>query len=193
MSLLFGIPSALLLAGLLVTGIIAADGLRDNLKPCDAAVVLGARVYDSGRPSPSLRTRLDRAAELYQKRYFPLVIVSGGDQGNGYHQTRVMSDYLTARGVPQEAQVLDLKGVNTFHTAANTARILEKNRADSVMVITQFFHITRSRYALRRFGVNTIASARGRQLTSRDWYGLIRDTVALGAYLFKDYSLPAKE
>ncbi len=186
--ILLSLTAAALLGWTGAMAVLAADGLRDNLKPCDTAVVLGARVYNSGAPSRSLQTRLDRAAELYREGWFPHILVSGGDQGNGYHQSRVMAEYLRGKGVPPRNITLDLYGTNTYRTAANTALWMEEQEAQSVVVITQFFHIPRTRLPLRRSGVPEVASARGDPLSPRDISGLFRDTAALASYLFRDYS-----
>lgn len=42
------------------------DGLNDELKPVDAAVVLGNKVEVNGRPSERLKSRLDKSVELYK-------------------------------------------------------------------------------------------------------------------------------
>ena len=52
-------------------------GRRDEARPVDAIVVLGAAQYE-GRPSPVLRARLDHALDLYQRGLAPVVIVTGG-------------------------------------------------------------------------------------------------------------------
>ena len=61
------IGAALLVGGMLVIGYttfrIWDQGSRDELRPADAIVVLGAAQYD-GRPSPIFEARLDHAVDL---------------------------------------------------------------------------------------------------------------------------------
>src|SRR5581483_5980066 len=50
--------------------------VRDEARPADAIVVLGAAQYN-GRPSPVLKARLDHAYELFKKGYAPAIITTG--------------------------------------------------------------------------------------------------------------------
>ena len=54
-----------------------AQGERDDRRPADAIVVLGAAQYD-GRPSPLFRARLDHAVELYHAGIAPRLVLTGG-------------------------------------------------------------------------------------------------------------------
>ena len=50
---------------------------RDQARPAQAIVVLGAAQYD-GRPSEVLRARLDHAIDLYRRRLAPVIVVMHG-------------------------------------------------------------------------------------------------------------------
>src|ERR1700693_1488938 len=49
----------------------------EEIHPADAIVVFGAAEY-SGRPSPVLRARLDRALDLFPRGVAPVIITTGG-------------------------------------------------------------------------------------------------------------------
>ena len=53
------------------------QGERDESRPADAIVVLGAAQYD-GRPSPLFKARLDHAVELYHAGIAPRLVLTGG-------------------------------------------------------------------------------------------------------------------
>ena len=53
------------------------QGSRDDSRPADAIVVLGAAQYN-GRPSPLFQARLDHAIQLYDDGIAPILIVTGG-------------------------------------------------------------------------------------------------------------------
>ena len=57
---------------------IALAGLRDQMVPADAIVILGNTVAADGQPSPRLRARLDCALEAYRRKLAPWMIVTGG-------------------------------------------------------------------------------------------------------------------
>jgi uncharacterized SAM-binding protein YcdF (DUF218 family) len=68
----------LLLAYLLVTFVqVWMASRRDDARPADAIVVLGAAQYDC-RPSPVLERRLHHALDLYQSGIAGRIVVTGG-------------------------------------------------------------------------------------------------------------------
>lgn len=174
------------------TGILALAGLRDQVGKADVALVLGSKVELDGTPSPRLRARLDRTVELYRDGYFPAVIVSGGTGIEGFDEAAVMRDYLVAQGIPAERIILDSDGVTTFASARNTLRIARQQQQPfgSVFVVTQYFHIPRSRLALNRFGIKTVYSAHAHHFELRDIYSAPRELVGYVSYLFRRYDDP---
>jgi len=171
---------ALLLVG--VAGIVL-DGLRDDVRISDVGVVLGSKVIPDGTPSDRLRARLDRAAELYRQGMFTRIIVSGGTGVEGFSEARVMADYLAGQqAVPRVAILMDEHGDTTEATARNSAAIMKEHGFRSALVVTQYFHITRSRHALRRAGVEVIHTAHARFFEARDIYSTARELVALPKY-----------
>jgi len=181
---------AILLTTLIVLVIPAAvlvvDGLMDNVEKSDVAIVLGSKVMPDGAPSARLRARLDRAAELYQQGIVKHVIASGGIGQEGYSEARVMADYLTMqKAVAREAIILDETGNDTQATARNSAALMADRGMRSAVIVTQYFHITRSRLALRQAGIEEISSAHARLFEIRDIYSLAREIIALPVYLFR--------
>ena len=167
-------------------GTVAADGLRDDARASDVGIVLGSRVMPDGTPSPRLQARLDKAADLYREGKFRWVIVSGGTGKEGYSEAQVMAAYLADRyAVPRSAILLDEHGDTTAATARNGAAIMQAHGFKSALVVTQFFHITRSRYALQRAGVATVRTAHAQYFDARDVYSMARELVALPAYWLK--------
>lgn len=157
-------------------------GLRDDVRPVDVAVVLGNHVRGDGTPTPRLAARLDRAIALYREGLFPTIIVSGGISSSGADEAARMSAYLAAAGVPATAIIEDPHGVNTAATAANTAAWMRTNGADSVMAISQYFHIARIRLAFRQNGIDGIAHAHAGYWGWRDFYSVPRELAALVWY-----------
>jgi vancomycin permeability regulator SanA len=178
--------AALVIALVLISiGILVLDGLRDDVQASDVGIVLGSKVMPDGNPSDRLRARLDRAGELYGQGLFKQVIVSGGTGVEGYSEAQVMADYLAGRWhVPRAAILLDEHGDNTEATAQNSAAIMKAHGLTSALIVTQYFHITRTRYALRHAGVLTIHTAHARYFEARDLYSIGRELVAVPVYWF---------
>lgn len=174
---------ALLLWGSIHTIIIVIDGLNDELEVVDVGVILGNKVELDGKPSKRLQRRLDRGIELYEGNYFKYVIVSGGVGKEGFDEAVVMRDYLIQAGIPEDSIILDSKGINTYMTAKNSKEIIEEKGLNSVMIISQYYHISRTKLAFSKVGFDKVYSAHARIFEIRDIYSLIREFVAYYKYL----------
>lgn len=165
-----------------LAGFIVLSGLRDDVQVSDVGIVLGSKVMADGTPSPRLQARLDRAVELYRQGMFAHVIVSGGKGVEGYSEAVVMARYLSERQVPRDAILLDEHGDDTEATAINSAAIMKAHGFKSALVVTQYFHIVRCRYALRGAGIAPVHAAHARYFDARDVYSTAREVVALPVY-----------
>ncbi len=162
-------------------------GLHDTRDRAHVALVMGSQVLPNGLPSKRLKARLDRALELYQKKQVAFILVSGGLGKEGHEEGVVMGRYLMRKGVDHDDILVDTEGYDTFQTAANTAKILEKRDLVSVIVVSSYFHILRSQLALSKCGVQPAWGSYARIFEWRDLYwSLPREMLGYAAYLFKD-------
>lgn len=166
---------------------IAVDGLSDELHIADVAVVLGTTAKPDGTPSRSLKTRLDKAAEVFQEGLVAHIIVSGGRETSGVLEGEVMRSYLISIGIPKNSIIVDNAGVDTFATAENVAAIMRENDWTSVMVVSQFYHIPRVKLALKRFGIVEIYGAHAEWITAMSAIWLAREVIAYPVYFFRAY------
>jgi vancomycin permeability regulator SanA len=154
----------------------------------DIALVLGNKVELDGTPSPRLKARLDKAAELYHAGYFPRVLVSGGIGKEGHDEAQVMAEYLVKKGVPQEMVLRDNEGNTTYDSARKTAQLAREQRFGRVLVVSQYFHIPRSVLALRKTGLEPVYHAHARHVEwLRDPYSITRELAGYITYHFKDF------
>ncbi len=172
---------------LIATALLIVDGLVDRIGSADVALVLGSKVELDGMPSARLKARLDRTVELYKAKGFPWVIVSGGVGKEGFDEAAVMRDYLVQQGLPADHILLDSHGDNTFLSAQNTRAIAKEKHFTSVMVISQYFHLPRSRLALKKCGFGPVHSAHARLFEWRDIYSSLRETLGYFEYSFRSY------
>ncbi|MGB8645179.1 MAG: YdcF family protein, partial [Anaerolineae bacterium] len=135
------------------------DGLHDRLAPADLAVVLGNKVEQNGQPSWGLQTRLDKALQLYQNQTVKKILVSGGMGHEGFDEAEVMRLYLQARGVPAASIIADHQGDDTYLTAQHTRDLMRQEGLDSIVIVTHYYHIARTRLAMERFGIQKIYTA----------------------------------
>jgi uncharacterized SAM-binding protein YcdF (DUF218 family) len=118
-------------------------GGRDQRRPVDAIVVLGAAHYN-GRPSRVLRARLDHAADLYEAGLAPVIVVTGGmATGDRVSEATVSQQYLKGRKVPVTAIVVRPDGHNSHESILSAAEWLEDHEMRSVLLVSDPFHMAR--------------------------------------------------
>jgi len=61
---------------------------------------------------------------------------------------------------------------------------LDSKELKSVMIISQFYHISRTKLAFKNAGFKEVYSAHGRYFELRDLYSLVREVPAYYKYLF---------
>jgi len=146
----------------------------------DCAVVFGARVYDSGRPSMALSDRVDEAVRLYHAGLVGRIVMSGAiDEHNGFSEPVVMRDRAVAQGVPEEAVVLDEDGVDTAHSVRNTARIMREQGLSRALIVTHYYHEPRAKMLFDRAGIRafTVPARMSRRLRKEPYF-LLREVAA---------------
>lgn len=148
------IVAALVLAAAFPLAHVWFFGTSDYRRPADIAVVLGARVYPDGTLSVSLEDRVRTACELYREGLVGRLVMSGGVGESGYDETLAMRERAIELGVPESAITRDPGGVDTDHTAADTARMFEATGASKILVVSQFYHLPRIKMAYRAVGWN---------------------------------------
>ncbi len=131
-----------------------------------AAVVLGAAQYD-GEPSPVLRGRLDRAAELYFDGSVDIIVVTGGNQeGDVTTEAKASYDYLrTAANVPDEQLRLEVDGTSTYESLAASARFLLDDGIEDVVIVTDPYHARRATLVAEEVGLNPMVSSTDAEVT----------------------------
>ncbi|MDY7576829.1 YdcF family protein [Herbaspirillum sp. RTI4] len=162
------------------------DGLTDNPQPSDVAIVPGSRVLPDGTPSRRLKARLDKAIELYRNGMYKHIIVSGGKGKEGFSEGIVMANYMLNQGaVPSQVIIIDERGDTTQKTALNSAAIMKAHGFTSAIVVTQYFHISRCKYALHQAGIKTVYAAHPHYIEWRDIFSITREVVALPFYYLR--------
>ena len=156
------------------------EGRRDAARPSDVIIVMGAAEY-RGRPSPVLKLRLDHAVELYRKRMAPYVMTTGGPGGDpSYTEGGVGRTYLMDQGVPAEAIIVETEGSSTAWSLSAAAEILRRMDLRSCIIVSDGYHIFRTRRILEQAGFRASGSPReaGEVKPLRLWWLCFRQAVA---------------
>jgi len=140
-----------------------------------AAVVFGAAVYGNGRLSPVLRDRVETAVQLYKTGRVDKLLMSGDNQALNYDEPSAMVAYAVAQGVPPEDVQPDYGGRRTYDTCYRARDIFQ---VESVVLVTQAFHLPRALFTCRQLGVTAVGVAADlRAYRGARWYE-IRETAA---------------
>ncbi len=165
MKRMIGVAGLVLLAGVLGYLIHIATQIQqqsnvDDARAADVIIVLGAAEY-RGRPSPVLEARLNHALWLYLKGMAPHIITTGGAGGDPmFTEGSVGRSYLTRRGVPPEAIIVEGEGESTVHSVAAVAEIMVRMNFTSAIVVSDGYHIYRVKKMLQSRGLKVYGSPR---------------------------------
>lgn len=154
------------------------DGLQDNNKPADIAIVFGNKVNEDGSLSERLKARLNQSILLYQQNRVHKIIVSGGLGKEGFFEGDKMKEYLIKHNIPEEIIIVDNQGNDTEKTVKNTICIMRENNYKNAISVSQYFHQTRVKMLFKKYGLENIESSSPYYLESRDLYSLFREFVA---------------
>ena len=167
---------------LLFWGYLIYDGAGQADAPADVAVILGNQVYPDGTLSDRLKARLDRGAELYFADMAKKIVVTGGLGQEGYYEAEKMYDYLRSKGIEPQVLIVDNYGNNTLASAVNSYKIACDEDLQSVIVVSQYFHITRTKMLFKRVGFTDIQSASPLYIEWLDLFSVPREMVAITVY-----------
>lgn len=182
---------AALAAGIVVRTAVRIErqSTRDESRPADVILILGAAEY-RGRPSPVLKARLDHGLELYREKKAPLILTTGGAGGDPtFTEGEVGRAYLTRRGVPSEAILVEAEGETTMQSLAAAAEIMRRMSLGSCIVVSDGYHIYRAKKMLEAQGFAVYGSPRPSppQSELREWWLYARQAVA---YLLWRWGVP---
>ena len=139
---------------------IERQSTHDEAQTADVILVLGAAEYN-GRPSPVLRARLDHALELYQQKLAPRIMTTGGAGGDPmFTEGAVGREYLIAHGVPGEAISVENESATTVESTAMAGEIMHRMGLQSVIVVSDGYHIYRVKRMLQSSGLQVYGSPR---------------------------------
>jgi uncharacterized SAM-binding protein YcdF (DUF218 family) len=148
--------------GLLIGSLLAAiywQARTDESRPVDAIVVLGTAQYN-GKPSPDLKARLDEALAAYNQGLAPYIVVTGGKQaGDAYTEAETGEIYLTDRGVPESAILMEETGRDSWQSMQGAAGVLQAHHLKRVLLVSDGFHLFRLKLMARELGLTAYARA----------------------------------
>ena len=147
-------------------------------KKVDLIVILGNKVNEDGTLSERLKARMIAGLELFKHGKAKRILVSGGLGKEGFYEGSKMKEFLLKNDVPDSVILVDNKGNNTLLTVQNTLKLKDEFHFKSITVISQFYHVTRTKMLFRKEGFSTVYSASANYFELRDFYAVFREFFA---------------
>jgi uncharacterized SAM-binding protein YcdF (DUF218 family) len=176
--LLLAAAAGTILVGLYTTYRIWDQGLRDDSRPADAIVVLGAAQYN-GTPSPLFRARLDHAIALYHDGIAPILVVTGGKgrEGDITTEAEAAMAYAVAHDVPASAILVEDRGRTTLESLRTVGSMLRERQLASAVFVSDRSHMLRVLRMARDQGIIAYGSPTTTSPTESSLSEQAKDTI----------------
>lgn len=145
---------------------------------CYTVMVLGASVHRNGEMSPILLDRVNSALELYKMGKAKRFLLSGDHGTVDYDEVNTMKNYLIKKGIDSADIFLDHAGFDTY---SSMIRAKEVFNVDSLIIVTQNYHLYRALYIARKIGLHAFGYVADRRkyqgiykYTLREWFANVK-------------------
>ena len=188
------ISSFILVEGMIIFNINEGENIT-NIDNIDTMIVLGAKL-DGDKVSNTLKLRLDKAIEYYNKHKDINIIVSGGKTNSSdISEALAMENYLIANGVNKKNIIKEDKATSTLENIIYSKKILEDiNYNGKVLIVTSDFHLFRGRLIASILGIENKGICSKSELSKRIYYMIkeypasIRDLLRSTVYRYTHIS-----
>lgn len=144
----------------------------------DAVIVPGAGVWADGRPSLTLRSRVDAATELYELGIVDHILASGDNGDESYDEPTIIRRRAHQQGVPLADITLDYAGFSTWQTCVRAKEIFGVERA---VFVTQARYADRAAALCEAAGIDVDVlsiGGQGRFSLALGWRLMVREPIA---------------
>ena len=136
--------------------ILTEEGLKNNNFDC--IMVLGAGLWD-GEPSPMLQERLDFGIIAYKTGCSEKLLMSGDHGRVEYDEVNKMKDVAIESGVPADNIFMDHAGFSTYESMYRARDVFQ---VETMVIVTQKYHLYRAVYNARELGIDAYGFAADR-------------------------------
>lgn len=125
----------------------------------DCALVCGCPANLNGSPSAVMRSRVDKAVELWREGKVKKLFFTGGHVKNPHIESEIMKDYAVKLGVPEELIVTEKESVSTYHNMMKSKDVMAAEGLHSCVVVTNGWHLRKANHYAKKFGLDYVMCA----------------------------------
>jgi vancomycin permeability regulator SanA len=162
------------------------DGLNDKGDSADVALVIGR---DDGNNDP----QLERAGRLYKDGEFHHIIVCVPNSFPAFNAQAAMTRYLEDHHVPSSAIIEDSGAEDSAVMARDVEQLMSQHTMVSVMIIADYYRMSRIKFALLHAGVSSIAKSHVGSVSFEDTAPIAREVWAIYTFFFRTFIMPAAD
>lgn len=140
----------------------------------DCILILGAGIRD-GKPTHMLEDRLLQGISLYEKNTSKKIIMSGDHGREHYDEVNIMKNFAIEKGVASSDIFMDHAGFSTYESIYRAKEIFE---VDSLIIVTQKYHLYRALYIADSLGIESYGVASNPRLYTGQLVREIREVLA---------------
>lgn len=143
----------------------------------DCVLVLGAGVRPDGSPSDMLYDRVRTGLDLYHGGSAPKLLMSGDHGRAEYDEVGCMLGLALEDGVPAADVFLDHAGFSTYESLVRAKEVFG---ADSLVIVTQKYHLHRALYIAEALGIDAVGVSADLRGYAGQFMRDIREIIARG-------------
>jgi uncharacterized SAM-binding protein YcdF (DUF218 family) len=133
-------------------------GFVNELTPADAAVVLGASVWND-KPSPVFQERINHGIWLYKNGYVKYLIFTGGKGKNSsVSEASAAKNFAINNSVPIERIFMEEMSTITLENIIFARKIINDNHFNKIILVSDPLHMKRSITMAKDFNINAYSS-----------------------------------
>lgn len=165
------------------------QGYRDETRPADVIIVLGAAVWPNEKPGLSLKARTERAIDLYRDGDAPYLILSGGLGDYPPEEAEVMRRLAVDAGIPSGMLLLEKESHSTWESLVGASEIMQERLWTTAIIVSDPYHMRRALLMAEDLGLTAYGSpvydSPNHRIAARRIFYTSREVVALWWYLLQ--------
>jgi uncharacterized SAM-binding protein YcdF (DUF218 family) len=121
--------------------------------PADAAIVLGAAVWDDA-PSPVFEERIKHAINLHENGTVDFIIFTGGRGiGDRVAESEAARQYAFEQGVPDGSILIEMESHVTSGNLSGAQGLMKEHDLETALIVSDPLHMKRAMLMTRGLGI----------------------------------------